>query len=201
MKTATKVAAVVLTAVLAAACSQKDPAQKAIDAAEGALAAVHEDAKKYVPEQYDEVKKQLEAARTAFTEEKYGDALNAVKDIPAKAKAVAEAAAAKKKEVLAQLNGDWTSLSSGVPALVSGVEAKLAELGKMKKLPAGLDKAAVDEASGALTGAKADWDAASQAFTAGNLEEAVAKAKQVESAAKGLMAKLGMSPAEPAPAG
>lgn len=201
MKTAIKVAAVVLTAALAAACSQKDPAQKAIDAAEGALAAVHEDAMKYVPEQYDEVKKQLDAARTAFTEEKYGDALNAVKEIPGKAKELANAAAAKKKEVVAQLNTDWTSLSGGVPALVSGVESKLAELGKMRKLPAGVDKAAVDEASAALTTAKADWDVASQAFTAGNLEEAVAKAKDVEAAAKALMAKLGMTPAEPAPAG
>lgn len=201
MKTAIKVAAVVLTAVLAAACSQKDPAQKAIDAAEGALAAVHEDAMKYVPEKYDEVKKQLETARSAFAEEKYGDALNAVKDIPARAKEVAEAAAAKKKEVVAQLNTDWTSLSGGVPALVAGVESKLAELGKMRKLPAGLDKAVVDEASGALTSAKANWDAASQAFTAGNLEEAVAKAREVEAAAKALMAKLGMTPAEPAPAG
>lgn len=201
MNTAMKFAAVVLTAVLAAACSQKDPAQKALDAAEGALAAVHEDAMKYVPEKYDEVKKQLDAARTAFSEEKYGEALTAVKDIPGKAKELADAAAAKKKEVVAQLNTDWTSLSSGVPALVSGVESRLAELGKMRRLPAGLDKAAVDEASGALTSAKADWDAASQAFTAGNLEEAVSKAKEVEAAAKALMTKLGMTPAESAPAG
>jgi hypothetical protein len=201
MKTAVKAAAVVLTALLAAACSQKDPAQKALDAAEGALAAVHEDAMKYVPERYDEVKQQLEAARTAFSDEKYGEALTAVKDIPGKAKELADAAAAKKKEVLAALNSDWASLSTGVPALVAGIEEKLGALGKMKRLPAGLDRAAVDSASTDLTGAKANWDAASQAFTAGNVEEAVSKAKEVEAAAKALMSKLGMTPAEPAPAG
>lgn len=66
MKPHVKAAAVVLGALLAAACSQKDPAQKALDAAEGALAAVHEDAMKYVPEQYDAVKSQLNDARAAF---------------------------------------------------------------------------------------------------------------------------------------
>jgi len=183
-----------------AACSQKDPAAKALDAAESALAAVHEDAMKYVPEQYDAVKSQLNTAREAFQAEKYGDALTSVKDIPAKAKELADAAASKKKEVMAQLNGDWTSLSAGVPGMVKSIEDKLAELGKMKKLPAGLDKEAVDAASTALTEAKSNWDVASQAFTAGNLEEAVSKARSVESAAKDLMTKLGLSAAAPAAA-
>jgi len=195
-----KIAAIVLGALLVAACSQKDPAQKALDAAESALAAVHEDAMKYVPEQYDAVKSELNTARQAFQAEKYGDALKAVKDLPAKAKELGEAAAAKKKEVLAQLNADWSSLSTGVPGMVKSVEDKLAQLGKMRKLPAGLDRETVDAASNTLTEAKSDWDVASQAFTAGNVEEAVAKARSVETTAKELMSKLGLSEAA-APAG
>lgn len=200
MKPHVRTAAIVLGALFFAACSQKDPAAKALDAAESALAAVHEDAMKYVPEQYDAVKSQLNTAREAFQAEKYGDALTSVKDIPAKARELADAAASRKKEVMAQLNGDWTSLSAGVPGMVKGIEDKLAELGKMKKLPAGLDKEAVDAASTALTEAKASWDVASQAVTAGNLEEAVSKARSVESAAKDLMTKLGLSAAAPAAA-
>ncbi len=195
-----KIAAIVLGALLVAACSQKDPAQKALDAAESALAAVHEDAMKYVPEQYDAVKSELNTARQAFQAEKYGDALKAVKDLPAKAKELGEAAAAKKKEVLAQLNADWSSLSTGVPGMVKSIEDKLAELGKMRKLPAGLDRETVDAASNTLTEAKSAWDVASQAFTAGNVEEAVAKARSVETTAKELMSKLGLSEAA-APAG
>ena len=202
MKPHVKAAAVVLGALLAAACSQKDPAQKALDAAEGALAAVHEDAMKYVPEQYDAVKSQLNDARAAFQAEKYGDALTAVKDLPAKAQELGDAAGRKKKEVVAQLTTDWSSLSSGVPGMVKSIEDKLSALGKMKKLPAGLEKDAVDAASTALTEAKANWDVASQAFTAGNLEEAVSKAKAVETAARDLMSKLGLTAdaAPPAPA-
>jgi hypothetical protein len=81
--------------------------------------------------------------------------------------------------------------------MVKSIEDKLGALGRMKKLPAGLDKDAVDAASAGLTQAKADWDVASQAFTAGNLEEAVSKAKSVETAARELMTKLGLSEAAP----
>ncbi len=200
MKPHVKAAAIVLGALLVAACSQKDPAQKALDAAESALAEVHEDAMKYVPEQYDAVKSELNTARQAFQAEKYGDALTAVKNLPAKAKELGEAAAAKKKEVVAQLNTDWTSLSASVPEMVKSVEDKLGALGKMRKLPGGMDKAVVDAASGALTEAKANWDVAAQAFTAGNLEEAVSKARSVETAAKELMTTLGLTEAAPAAA-
>lgn len=200
MKPHVKAAAIVLGALLVAACSQKDPAQKALDAAESALAEVHEDAMKYVPEQYDAVKSELNAARQAFQAEKYGDALTAVKNLPAKAKELGEAAAAKKKEVVAQLNTDWNGLSAGVPGMVKSIEDKLGELGKMRRLPAGLDRETVDSASSALTEAKNNWDAASQAFTAGNVEEAVAKARSVETAARDIMGKLGLSEAA-APAG
>ena len=200
MKHHVKAAAIVLGALLVAACSQKDPAQKALDAAESALAEVHEDAMKYVPEQYDAVKSELNTARQAFQAEKYGDALTAVKNLPAKAKELGEAAAAKKKEVVAQLNTDWNGLSAGVPGMVKSIEDKLGELGKMRRLPAGLDRETVDSASSALTEAKSNWDAASQAFTAGNVEEAVAKARSVETAARDIMGKLGLSEAA-APAG
>ena len=146
MKPHVKAAAIVLGALLVAACSQKDPAQKALDAAESALAEVHEDAMKYVPEQYDAVKSELNAAHQAFQAEKYGDALTAVKNLPAKAKELGEAAAAKKKEVVAQLNTDWNGLSAGVPGMVKSIEDKLGELGKMRRLPAGLDRETVDSA-------------------------------------------------------
>ena len=73
-----------LAAALAlAACSQKDPANEAIEAAANALNAVYEDAQKYVPDRYAEVKAELDTARKAFDEERYADAIAAVKDVPA----------------------------------------------------------------------------------------------------------------------
>ena len=86
-----RLAALAALVFLAGGCSQKDPAAEAIDAAEGALQAVYEDAQKYVPERYAEVKAELETARKAFDEERYADAIAAVKNVPAHAEELAKA--------------------------------------------------------------------------------------------------------------
>ena len=85
-----RIMAATLAAVLAvAACSQKDPAREAIDAAEEALNAIYDDAGKYLPERYAAVKADLDTARAAFGEERYADAIAAVREVPAAAERLA----------------------------------------------------------------------------------------------------------------
>ena len=178
--------------LLATGCSQKDPAAEAIDAAEGALQAVYEDAQKYVPEHYAEVKAELEAARKAFDEERYAEAIALVKDVPAHAEELAKISVEAKQKRLAELDSEWKRLSGSLPGRVAGIETRLAELGKMRKLPKGMDKQLLDEANAAFGSAKDAWDDASTAFTAGDVEAAVSKATNVESMTQDLMARLGM---------
>ena len=192
MKIIIRIAALAALAAVAAGCSQKDPAAEAIDAAEGALQAVYEDAQKYVPERYAEVKAELEKARKAFDEERYADAIAAVKDVPTHAEELARLSAEAKQKSLAEMNAEWTRLSGSLPGLVSGVETRLGELGKMRKLPKGMDKQLLDEANAAFASAKGAWDEAGAAFTAGDLEAAVKKARDVETMTQDLMARLGM---------
>jgi hypothetical protein len=187
-----RIAALAALAALAAGCSQKDPAAEAIDAAEGALQAVYEDAQKYVPERYAEVKAELEKARKAFDEERYADAIAAVKDVPAHAEELAKLSAEAKQKSLAEMNAEWTRLAGSLPGLVSGVETRLGELGKMRKLPKGMDKQLLEEANAAFGNTKSAWDEASAAFTAGDLETAVKKARDVETMIQDLMTRLGM---------
>jgi hypothetical protein len=187
-----RLAALAALVFLAGGCSQKDPAAEAIDAAEGVLEAVYEDAQKYVPERYAEVKAELETARKAFDEERYTDAIAAVKDVPAHAEELARISVEAKQKRLAELNGEWTQLSGSLPGLVAGIETRLGELGKMRKLPKGMDKQLLSEANAAFGSAKGAWDEASAAFTVGDLETAVTKARDVESMAQDLMARLGM---------
>lgn len=187
-----RLAALAALLVAAGGCSQKDPAQQAISAAEGALAAVYEDARKYVPERYAEVKLQLDAARTAFNEERYADAIAAVRDVPARAEELASAALAARQKLHEQLNADWTRLSGSLPKLVAGIEARLGELGSMRRLPAGMDKQLLDEANAAFDSVKNTWDEAGTSFAAGEIEVAVAKAGSAETMAQDLMARLGL---------
>lgn len=192
MNTVIRIVALAALALAAAGCSQKDPASEAITAAEGALAAVYDDAQKYLPERYAEVKAELDAGRKAFDEERYADAIAAVKDVPAHAEALSKEVVTAKQKKLSELNADWARLSGSLPGLLTNIGARLAELGKMRKLPAGMDKQLLDEANAAHASANAAWDEAGQAFNAGDLETAVAKARDAEGRAQDLMARLGM---------
>ncbi|MEX0733843.1 MAG: hypothetical protein WD944_01770 [Steroidobacteraceae bacterium] len=175
-----------------AACSQKDPAQEAITAAENALNAVHEDAQRYVPERYAEVKAELDTARTAFNEERYADAIAAVRDLPAHAEELAKEAAAAKEQRVSEINADWARLSGSLPERLAGIGSRLDELGKMRRLPEGMDKPLLEEAKAAFASAQTAWDEAGAAYTAGDLEVAVGKARAVEGMAQDLVARLGM---------
>ena len=186
------IAALATLLAVAAACSQKDPAQEAITAAESALAAVYEDAQKYVPERYAEVKAELEGARAAFNEERYADAIAAVKDVPAHAEDLAKEVVTAKQQRLSELNSDWARLSGSLPGLMINIGNRLGELGKMRRLPAGMDKQLLDEANAAYGSAQSAWEEAGGAFTAGDLEGAVGKARDSEAMAQDLVTRLGM---------
>ena len=182
-----------LAGVLAlTACSQKDPAADAIAAAENALNAVYEDAQKYVPERYAEVKAELETARTAFNEERYADAIAAVKDLPAHAEQLAKEATAAKEKRVSEMNADWARLYGSLPDRLAGIGARLDELGAMRRLPEGMDKQLLDETRAAYASAQSAWEEAGAAFSAGDLEGAVGKAHSAEGMAQDLVARLGM---------
>jgi hypothetical protein len=182
-----------LAAVLAlVACSQKDPANEAIEAAANALNAVYEDAQKYVPERYAEVKQELDAARKAFGEERYADAIAAVRDVPAHAEALGKEAAVAKEKHLAELNADWARLSGSLPDLFTRIGARLDELGKLRSLPEGMDKQLLEETKAAFANAQSTWAEAGTAFAAGDLDGAVGRARASEGMAQDLVGRLGM---------
>lgn len=192
MNILTRIAATAALAAAVAGCSQKDPAQEAITAAENALAAVYEDAQKYLPDRYAEVKAELEKARAAFNEERYADAIAAVRDVPARAEALARDVVEAKQKAIAALNADWVRLSGSMPGLIAGIGTRLEELGKMRRLPRGMDRQLLEEANAAFGSARSAWDEAVQAFNAGDLEGAVGKARDVEAMAQDLVTRLGM---------
>ena len=182
-------------AALAAGCSQKDSAQTAIDAGETALAAVHEEAQKYIPRQYAELKAELDTARTYLHEEKYLRAIDEVKDIPAKARVLSAAATAARETLAASIAVDWTRLQAELPDKLTALDGRLTELGKAHRLPAGLSREALARIGSEAGVARRAWDEGSAAYQAGNLEGAVARALESATLAGELMVELGMVPA------
>jgi hypothetical protein len=174
------VAALALVVALAAGCSQQEPAEQAVDAAEQALADVHEMALKYIPGQYGEVKAQLDAARKALQDGEYADALAAARDLPAKATALREAAAAARDKFLADLEMEWPALTERVPDRLASAAAQVDQLARARRLPEGVERAAVDKAPAGLATARQAWTDAQAAHEKGNLERAVALGRSSE---------------------
>jgi hypothetical protein len=195
MKNVLKMTALVLCCAALVACSQKGPAEAALTVAQTAVDGVKADAAKYVPDQAKSLGEAMTSARAAFDKGDYKAALEAANTIPAKAKDVATAAAAKKDE----LTKEWASLG-GIPAMVDQIKAKVDALGAMKKLPKDMDKAKLEAAKASLADITKGMGEAFEASKAGNLADAVAKGNVVKAKVTETMAALGLTPAAPAPA-
>jgi len=183
-----------LAATLALACG-KGPAQAALTAADTAVAGARAEGEKFVPEQFKALSDAAAAAKAKFDSGDYKGALEGAQGLPAQAQAVVAAAAAKKTELMES----WKAMESSLPATVADIQKKLMELSAARKLPAGLDREALEGAKSSLEGATALWTEAGAAFGSGDLMGAVAKATEVKTKAEELMTQLGMAPAAEAP--
>jgi colicin import membrane protein len=181
---------VMMICALLAACGSKEKplAEQAIKAAEEALNSVKSEAVKYVPDQMKSVEDAIKAAKASFDKGDYPGALNAAKDLPAKAKDLAKAAADKK----AELTKKWEELSANLPKMVEAIKSRVDILSQSKKLPAGMDQATLDGAKTGLASIDEIWTQATEAFKGGNLTDALAKAGTVKDKAAGIMTSLGM---------
>ena len=146
MKNALKITALVLCCVALVACSQKGPAEAALNTAQAAVDGVKADAAKYVPDQTKALLASMTAAREAFDKGDYKAALAAAQAIPAKAQEAATAIAAKKDE----LRRPGRSSRPRCPRMVEQVKAKVDALAAMKKLPKDMDKAKLEAAKASL---------------------------------------------------
>ena len=183
------IAVVLVGLMLVAGCSRdKEPAEAAIKAAEAAIGAAKAEAAKYVPDQVKGVEDALKAAKDAFEKKEYTQALNAAKDLPAKAKELAAAAAAKKDE----LTKSWEAMAGGLPKMVEAIKSRVDILSKSKKLPANLDKDKFEGAKSGLAEITQAWMDADNAYKGGNIADAVAKANAVKAKATEIMTTLGM---------
>jgi len=180
-------------ALLGSACTNyKEPAQTAISQAETALDAISVDAQKYLPDKYQEVQAAIDAAKEVFSKGDYKNALAAAKELPTQVSTLATDVAAAKQAAIASLTDSWNSMSADLPNMVNAIQRRVDTLSKSKKLPKNLDQASFDAAKTGLDDMKSTWSAATQSFSSGNVEDAVAKAKQVQAKGTEVMGLLGM---------
>jgi hypothetical protein len=183
MKRLITLSALALAVAFAAACaSQKGPAEAAIKAAETAWAAVSAEATRYVPDQAKTIDAAIKAAKDAFAKGNYAVVVTDAGTIPAKIAELQKVIAAKKDE----WNAAWRTLDSALGSGLTAVQTKVNELATAKKLPKGVEKAAVEGAKTGLAAAQQTFDEAKKMFGEGEYEVALAKANAV----RGELAKI-----------
>lgn len=184
------IALVVAAGVTVACASQKAPADIALKGLEQAVAAAQPEIEKFAADQMAGLTGAVASARQKFDGGDYAGVIADVQKATTTLTAAAQSAAAKKVE----LTTEWAAFAT-MPAMVGQVTAKLTELTAMRRLPAGMTKATIDEAKGSLDKVSALWADASGAFASGDLAVAVAKAKDAKPMMESLMNTLGVAAA------
>ncbi len=186
-------------AMLVACANQREPAQKVINDIEVVVNAASADAAKYVPDQLIGLQTKLGDLKASFARGDYKYVVQAAPAVLGEAQGLASAVAAKKAEVVKELNDQWTSLSGAVPGYMTAIQNRIDLLSKKsnRKLAKGID---LDAAKSALSDVTSLWSKAQGAFGNGNMDEAVTAATAVKAKLADLAMSLKMDLAAPAAA-
>ncbi|HET8540047.1 MAG TPA: hypothetical protein VFL83_09275 [Anaeromyxobacter sp.] len=176
-------------ASLAFGCTDpaKVPSEAALAAADAAFAQVKDETQKLLPAETEALAKEIAEAKAQYAAQKYKEALAAAGAAGERAKALGAAALAKKEE----LEKAFYDAVGELAPMLGDAKARIEELKKAKKLPKGIDKAAVEKADAALAELSAGLDAAHAKLKAGALQDAAAAAKALPAKAQELIASLG----------
>jgi hypothetical protein len=185
-----------LAAVLVVGCAnQKAPAEQAVAGAETALAAVRDDAQKYVPDQLQAVDAQLAALKDSLTKGDYKSVLTGAPTLNSAISSLKDAAEAKKADTeaaLAKAKDAWGPLSAEVPKMVDAIQSRVTALSKSHHLPKGVTRDGLASAKSGVDSLKSMWSDASNASASGDFTTAVGKAQAVKDKAAEIMKSLGM---------
>ncbi len=193
---------VLLASFFMVACGgQKEPAEKAVADAEAAIAAIRDDAARFVPDQLKEAEDILAKAKDNLAKQNYPAVLTAGRELNrtiASISTTVEEERAKATAVAEQLTERWNSLSTELPEMVETVTARVTSLAKSKKFPEGVDQAGFDSIKAAADTMAQSWQLALGAFSNNNMQEAVDMAQTARDRGTEVMSALGMTPQPPA---
>jgi hypothetical protein len=189
MPTTLRAALAVLPFLLAVACTDaaKAPAEAALAAAGSAMEQLKGDAARYAPEAVKSAQRSYDAARDLVSRQDYKGALAAANEIPAQVKAALAAASARKDELVKAVN----DVAADVPKTIADLKEKVATLARSKKLPRGVDRAAVEKAEQGVAALEAGWKKVSAQVKEGAYDAAIEATRALKAQAQEISRSIG----------
>jgi capsule polysaccharide export protein KpsE/RkpR len=174
-------AAALLAAMgLVTACaSQQAAAERAVAAAESALTAIQDEAKRWMPGDLASVEAALVGVKEKLTARDFTGAAADAQALAARIATLAQAVETKQQAIAAG-EAAWQAYEKDLPAKVERLRARIAELQGSLKLPANLPQEAFAAAADRVEDMAAEWAETTSAWAAGNADDALARAKRIE---------------------
>ena len=179
--------------VLAGCANQKEPAEQAVAKVESALAEFHADAEKYAADELKDVDGAVANMKNNLARKDYGAVVMGAPSVSTSIATLKETVAQRKadaEQMMAAAQTEWTDLSASLPKAVETLQARVDQLSKTHKLPKGMDKAGFDAAKTDFENIKKSWTDTSAEFAAGQMAEAVRKARTIKAQIDELATKL-----------
>jgi hypothetical protein len=167
-------------------------AKNSVDHINAELAAISEDAQKYVPDQLAGVQSKVAALSASLDKKDYDAVMAGAPAVLADVNGLSSAVAAKKDELLKALGDEWRGLAASIPQSVTAVQTRIDALSKTKHVPKDVDLTA---AKSGLADATSEWENAQTAFKSGKASEAVPMAKDAKAKLDSAAAALKLPPA------
>jgi len=187
------IALVASTLLAAGGCSRaKDDATRAVSTAEASLAAVRDDAARYMPNELQSVDSSVTALKESMAKGDYKVVVANAPSVNSSIESLKSGVAAKKEENTAA-GAEWNTYATDVPQMVTALQSRIDTLGKSKHMPKNLDSTAFGTVKTDLETLKVDWAAASAAHDSGNNIEALTKARAAKATGERLLTQLGMN--------
>jgi hypothetical protein len=174
---------------LAIACtdSSKAPAEAALAAATAAVESLDGDAARYAPDDVKAVQMSYSTVRDTMANKDYQGVIAFARDIPARAKAAREKAAAVK----ASLQAAWAEAGNEVSGALDTAGHRIESLAHARRLPPGMDQETLARAESSLASLREGWASVARQHDAGDLPGAVKRAGELRSQAVDLERSLG----------
>ena len=161
--------------------------RRALDEVHNIVREAAADGTKYVPDQMASVQKELGELQSSYDQKDYATVLAHAPAVLVDAKALAADATTRKGEFAKALDTEWRGFAAFLPQWIKTVKDRVDEISKPKPVLRGIDLAV---AKSGLANATDGWRRAQATIASGEVDNAIATAKDVRSEIEAAAAAL-----------